>query len=698
MKQNEISNNKKILASWAVFSSLYNNDKDIYDILCSFIEEIIFSKKLYTFTVSDIHKYLEQEYSFEIPDAIVKSSLNRIKHHFTILHNQYTVINMSNFNLGEFSNIEDAVNKNHDMVFEKLFEFVINDLGKPLDENDKKNIIEDFVKYLLDNTNNNGYSQIISAFIIANQANQEFLSSLDNIKEGFIIYTGLKYSPKKLELGNWKTKLTIYLDTEILFHFRGYNGTLYEDLFNDFFKLVKEINSKSKKISLKYFQTTKEEIEHFFKKAEYIIEGQSHLNPANVAMGSIVIGCESKADVISRKIAFFEFLKTSGIFEEETIINYEDTDAHKYNIISKELVSKFSNEFSQDIINENLTILNYISNLRGAAGKNNLENVGCILLSGKYSMLKMAWDEDIKNVGSVPLATDLYFLTNRFWFKLNKGFGGNDVPKSFSVITKAQILLSATTNNKVHSEFQSLERKIETGYIKHESADIVIGELRQKAKKPEEITSLQSKYVIDFLRSEEDIGKYLKEKEHIKAQAEKAKIQAESLEKEVITNKLEIAQLEMQNREKENQLLSIKEDQYADLKEKERVSIHSAEKVFLFWRNLLIVGLIVYSIGAYVFFYDESLASTFLLKIFPDEKEIICGTFKVIRIFFALPIVVVVVKVLYTIIHLKKYEFSEILQSWKEKIYFKQYQKNGFDKLKFLTLENEIIELKKTKK
>lgn len=73
-----------------------------------------------------------------------------------------------------------------------------------------------------------------------------------------ILYSGVRYgeiTQKRKELVDYNY-LVIYLDTEILFHFAGYNGELYKSLFEDFYKLVKEINSSNRKIFFKYFKTT----------------------------------------------------------------------------------------------------------------------------------------------------------------------------------------------------------------------------------------------------------------------------------------------------------------------------------------------------------------------------------------------------------------------------------------------------------
>ncbi len=69
----------KMLASLAVFRELYDENKDIYQIIADFLLNIIQSKSLNGFSLKEISEELNNTYQFDIPDAVVKTALKKIK-------------------------------------------------------------------------------------------------------------------------------------------------------------------------------------------------------------------------------------------------------------------------------------------------------------------------------------------------------------------------------------------------------------------------------------------------------------------------------------------------------------------------------------------------------------------------------------------------------------------------------------------
>ena len=110
---------------------------------------------------------------------------------------------------------------------------------------------------------------------------QKFLNA---VREGAILYLGINHNIG--EHGSLKHELTLYLDTEILFDLLGYNGSVYETLSKDFYKLVQK-GRRNGKITLTYFPHVKSEIERFFKSAEIIVEGRGYFNDEKPAMKHI---------------------------------------------------------------------------------------------------------------------------------------------------------------------------------------------------------------------------------------------------------------------------------------------------------------------------------------------------------------------------------------------------------------------------
>ncbi|MFZ3301117.1 MAG: hypothetical protein WA152_00180 [Microgenomates group bacterium] len=392
---------------------------------------------------------------------------------------------------------------------------------------EKEKIVHSFCSFIIDESAAQEYSEYVSAFILKGRQDSNFTSQLNIIKEGIVLYTGLKYNSSLNDLGSWNTELTIYIDTELLFHFAGINGQLYQTLFDDFFSLVKEINIKSQKkggkklIRLKYFTEVKDEIERFFKKAEYIVSGEDKANPSKTAMTSIIDGCKAPADIIEKKTRFFERLQANFILEDD-YADYYSIDNHKFNIEDQGLLKHFAEEMGTEIehVSTSLKYLNFINIHRKGISDRGFENVGCVLLSGTSNTLHLAWDESLKQNGNVPLASHLNFLTNKFWFRLNKGFGEQTYPKTFDIVTKAQIVLSNQLNDSVADKYDELQNKFRNGKLTEQQAVASIAELRRQAKKPEEISEYDVENVLKSI-NEGDIEHFLQEQDLLKSRVQK---------------------------------------------------------------------------------------------------------------------------------------------------------------------------------
>lgn len=302
--------NSKCLASLAVFRELYDNQKDVYGVISEFLKEIISSENKYQFGLTEITLLLNESYDFKIPEAVVKTSLSRLP--FLSKSNGVYSVNkpIDQIRNKEFQEKQNKIYNSNNNVVNRLFIYIESQKKVTLSEAEKEIIVKSLCSFMLDESTVQEYSEYIGAFIVQCKSEDTLLAQLDTIKEGVVLYTGLKYNSNLNDLGTWNTQITIFIETEILFHFAGYNGELFKILFNDFFTFVKEINSQSinkngkKKIHLKYFSEVKNEIERFFKKAEFIINGEDTLNPSKTAMASIVNGCKTPSDIIEKKSTF----------------------------------------------------------------------------------------------------------------------------------------------------------------------------------------------------------------------------------------------------------------------------------------------------------------------------------------------------------------------------------------------------------
>ena len=568
--------NSKCLASLAVFRELYDNQKDVYGVISEFLKEIISSENKYQFGLTEITLLLNESYDFKIPEAVVKTSLSRLP--FLSKSNGVYSVNkpIDQIRNKEFQEKQNKIYNSNNNVVNRLFIYIESQKKVTLSEAEKEIIVKSLCSFMLDESTVQEYSEYIGAFIVQCKSEDTLLAQLDTIKEGVVLYTGLKYNSNLNDLGTWNTQITIFIETEILFHFAGYNGELFKILFNDFFTFVKEINSQSinkngkKKIHLKYFSEVKNEIERFFKKAEFIINGEDTLNPSKTAMASIVNGCKTPSDIIEKKALIYDLLKTNGI-TEDTYTEYYSAKNHKFNIEDQSIIESLQSSIVTDYdIRENLKFLNYVNILRQGASDRNFENIGYILLSGNATTIQLAWHDLIKPNGNVPLATTLTFLTNKLWFKLGKGFGKNNYPKTFDIITKAQIVLSTQVNDSISYKYDSLQEKLKKGELNEKQALATIVELRRESKKPEDIKADDLSDILDTI-SENNIEKYVQEQELFKIQTQKQKEENENLKKELSKVNIKYQQkeqtVELQNiklKEYEQRILIIENDKIKD--------------------------------------------------------------------------------------------------------------------------------------
>jgi hypothetical protein len=329
--------NKRVasLASLAVFRELYNKQTDIYGIISEFLKGIISAKGKYEFNVTEITNSLKQTFGFSIPEAVVITSLGRINY-IRKVSEGYIVDKSLHQNSYEIETLQQQSLKDSNELIEDLFTFISEKKKNELSDKEKEKITQSFCSFLMDDSNGEEYSEYISGFIISKNQGEHFRKNLAQIREGVILYSGLTHNNNLNEVGSWKTELTIYLDTEMLFHFTGYNGVLFKSTFDDFLIYVKEINNAAKKklIRLKYFTEVKERVERFFTKAEYIVRGHDKPNPRMTAMSHVIEGCRSLSDVNEKKTDFFENLRRNGITEENSP-DISNEKLHKHNIIDQ---------------------------------------------------------------------------------------------------------------------------------------------------------------------------------------------------------------------------------------------------------------------------------------------------------------------------------------------------------------------------
>lgn len=499
---------RRLLASAALFRQLQEKKKDVYDVLAQFIRSSISWSSSWSFNITECSVFLEENFGFKIPDAVIRSCLNnRLKKKEELTLNNGTYSITEKFVITEdLKDDYEGIQGEHKFLITALIEYAESAKKTPLDESERAQISSDFHDYFLGGLKPSENSVLISEFIIKNSDNQDFVKKLNRVEEGLILYSGICYSSNSSAHAPWRNDFTIYLDTEVLFFTQDFNGSLHKKIFFDFYDLTKEINESTKgkaKINLRYFPETKREIDDFFYAAEKIVERQQVPDPSKSAMVSITNGCKNAGDVIIKKSKFYTTLDRLKIYEEGDLDYYSNPDYVIDDQITFNALKKDYPEFEEEKIYDILRIFTKINYFRRGLSNKGLEQSSAILASGKYLARALTFSEHVlQDSNHIPFATDLDYLTERFWLKLNKGFNDSKVPIAFDVVSRAQVILSTEAGNKVASDYKELVGKVQSGDMSNENASHLLSELRSRKTMPEDFSPSNIEEYSSFLHSE----------------------------------------------------------------------------------------------------------------------------------------------------------------------------------------------------
>jgi len=218
-------------------------------------------------------------------------------------------------------------------------------------------------------------------------------------------------------------------------------------------------------------------------------------------MQHLLSDCKSRSDIIAKRAMFYSLLDRNNITQEADLDYYNPPE---FNCESRETLEVLTSEFSEvagDKIANALKFFTKINYLRRGISNRGLEHSKAILVSGKNLSRNLAWHSQVMPIeGAIPFSTDLDYLTERFWFKLGKGFGGNTKSLvSFDVVARAQIILSTQVSSKVSVEFKELIRRVETGQMQTNDANFIIADLKTKTTKPEDLNADSLEKLSEFL-------------------------------------------------------------------------------------------------------------------------------------------------------------------------------------------------------
>lgn len=588
------------LASYVTYRELYNEGKtDVYSIISKFEENIIFAQGMYRFGVTDLAGRMEEYYSFKIPSYILQTALKKLDY-VKKEHHNYIVDGSRVEGSNDFEkNYQEAYLLN-DKLMTRLRDFALEKTEFGFEKKDEAALIREFCNFLLDESYTGKYAQLIGTFIIENSSDSEMGTLIKTIKEGAVLYAGINYSTDVSKKNIWNEKITIYLEQEIIFHLAGYNGEVFKQVSNDLLKLISEMNQRQKDgkvIYLKYFKETKDEIEDFFGTAEQIVSHIATIDDGNIAMKSIVDGCTSPSDVLDKKTSLYRMLQAKGIMLDETQEYYSKSN-YDYNIESVELEEKYQ-------INGNrrhyLKHINYINILRKGEQFTELKRAKFILLTETGKILQASSDV-INDSSKVPLAINMYLLTNRLWFDLNKGFGANDLPSSFDILVRSKIVLSNILNKSISDKYESAKKQYEEKKISREELVDRIVTLRETQKLPEQIDASNLDAINGFI-SEEEVDIYKSEKEKLTSTVadkdnEIERINAELKDKDELLT-LKQSDIEKMREEKNNLLAINNENKMNYINSMKQRKGTADKKIKRKWSRVKVASILVL-IGVYI--------------------------------------------------------------------------------------------------
>ncbi len=596
-----VRNTTSVLASFATLKIL--NDSKKYATTCQILSEyinyIICTQKICSFTSVEMKNKLREVFSFHIPEAVVKTALKPLK--FVSKSNGLYYVDRNKIEYNEsFEETKDHIENINKSIISSLKTFIVTNYPDTNIDDDK--LTQDFIAFLVDDHAKElgAYTDLISKFILVNENNQELQKNLSLIREGSILYVGLNYNIN--ETGSITKPLTLYLATEILFSLYGFNGEIYKQIANDLWAQIKSANSKGPKIHLKYLTETKEEIDTFFDTAEMIAEGRflAHDKPA---MSAITNGCASASDVKIKRADFFHALQYTYDVKEE---NTNDFYSEKYNPYNLESMDHLE---TQD--QESWKFISHINKLRKGEITSNILDAGHIFVTATKSILKASYDQrkKLKEENELEYVSDyavpIERLTSILWYKLGNGFGNKEYPKTVNCVLKARTVLASLISHKVETIFSETKEQHKNGKIDDDKLAARIIMLRKKPTFPEELTGDSIDEMMDF--SPEYLSRYEEEAKSNKKALEEKEIELEKIKEH---NKQEIQERDDALAKKDEEILRRSEetakisDELQRYKQKEReraAKIQKAKNIALFswnifWKLAIIVIVVLIAI------------------------------------------------------------------------------------------------------
>lgn len=187
------------LAAVTVVRELYDTGKDIYDVLANYLKLLIINDHMHDFSSAEITERINKNNSFKLNESIVKTALKRLD--ITRNRGVYSV-DTSFFDDKEINVLDNQIKQNK-ILLDNLYDFIQTESSEILTDEKKEIVQRQFYSYLLNEDTSDEYSLLISRYIMKTSINEKYMSIINRIKEGTLIYEGICYSTNLSNLGKW---------------------------------------------------------------------------------------------------------------------------------------------------------------------------------------------------------------------------------------------------------------------------------------------------------------------------------------------------------------------------------------------------------------------------------------------------------------------------------------------------------------
>ena len=474
------TNNLQLICALATWRTLRQKQISQYDVIAVFCKCIV--KKYYeykNFRANDVAEKLKMEYGFEIIDSIIQTVLTEnLKNYLHQDKKEQLFYLKQNIDVDE--NVDILANdyiRQYKNFSKEIVVFIKNKINK---HKTKKNptdeaIMQVFNTFLLDNKYLDENKFLFPYFTeFLNKNNEKYKKMLQTIKEGLILYDGLKYNIYNAKRVKHNPKIILFLDTEILFSAIGYNEQMYEKKFRDFYDLVckYDIDGLGLRMPLFYTENTEQEIKNFFYTAREIKEKGNANYERKVAMEHLLKKSKNADEIVSEETFFFHSLEKKFKIKKYTLQSYEDLLKTKQsfnleaidsiNNIKKSIKNKrqYSSEKFDKEIDNAIKILSFINMFRGKY-PNNFFDSGVFFITNTWLVNYIAWHSDIMQDKTIPLSNTLDFISARLWEFLETSLGQSTTLESFNPIFNIQIALQDMIVSEVARQYERAQQNFE---------------------------------------------------------------------------------------------------------------------------------------------------------------------------------------------------------------------------------------------